>query len=461
MTTKTNFSVSKAVCIMLLGCITTLTASAQFLRTSFLMSDHHSRLKLNPAMTPGSGFVDIPVIGNFDFTASSNVLGMKDILDAFSGSDGNFTSDALYNRLSDLNKMNLAFNTDAISAGWWRGNHFWSVNVGLHFDAGARIPKSMFTFLRDCEDKTMAEDWSNYSQTVTKENINLNAWSDIGVGYAHVVNDKLTVGGRVKFILGMANLDMAIDRLDIETTGLTNDIEKPESWTDGGYAQISVKAKLESSLAGMKLLKNKDGVINDYEFGNYGIAGYGGAVDLGVTYQAIDGLTFSAAVNDLGFISWSKNSTNTMTSQTERYYNIDNYQEFVDIAEGGNLINLDLYGFKHEEQSASRVTSLYSTITAGVEYSFLGDMLAVGALSTTRFVKPETQSELTLSAAARPLKWLNVAVSYSPILSNGNSFGAAVKLGPVFAGTDYIYLGKNTRICNAFAGITIPLGSRD
>ncbi|MDR3217827.1 MAG: DUF5723 family protein [Dysgonamonadaceae bacterium] len=445
--------------VLFLCCGMTFSVSAQYLRSSFLLSDHHYRMKLNPALLPGNGFFDIPVVGNFNFGVSSNALGSQDIIDAFSGEDGDFTSDVLYDRLAESNRMNLSFNTDAISTGWWKGDNFWSMNIGLRFDVGACEPKSMFTFMRDVKNNSN-EDWENYSKTIENESLNLNAYTEIGLGYGRTVNEKLTVGARLKALLGMGNLNLEVDRIQIETQRFTNSINDPESWENGGTAKINIKAKLESSLSGMNLTKDEEGVIDGFEYKGFGIAGYGGAIDLGASYRVLNNLTLSAAVTDLGFISWSKNGTNIISSETERYYTKENYQEFLDAIEGSELINYDLFGFQHEDQTKSRTTSLYSTIAVGAEYSFVNDIFAVGLLSTTWMLKPETLTELTINGAIRPVSWFNMALSYSLIQNGGSTFGAAVKLGPLFAGTDYMYLGENTKAANVFVGITVPLGKK-
>jgi hypothetical protein len=72
----------------------------------------------------------------------------------------------------------------------------------------------------------------------------------------------------------------------------------------------------------------------------------------------------------------------------------------------------------------------------------------------------ENPSELTLSANIRPRNWFNLAASYSIIQSAGKSFGLAMKLGPLFVGTDYMFLGSNTKSVNAFLGISFPLGKK-
>ena len=67
---------------------------------------------------------------------------------------------------------------------------------------------------------------------------------------------------------------------------------------------------------------------------------------------------------------------------------------------------------------------------------------------------------LPFSATLRPANWLNAAISYSPILASGKSIGVAVKLGPLFVGTDYMFLGRNSKTVNGFVGISLPLGGK-
>ena len=90
--------------------------------------------------------------------------------------------------------------------------------------------------------------------------------------------------------------------------------------------------------------------------------------------------------------------------------------------EGGDVLNYEMLQLQKEDVVESRTTSLHSTVVIGAEYELLDKWLAIGALSTTRFTKPKTQTEITLSANIRPKSWLNAAISYSMIQSAGKSF---------------------------------------
>jgi len=433
--------------------------SAQFLRSSYLIKDAHYRMQLNPALIPDNGYVDIPVIGNMNFAVGSNSIGTQDIIDVFLLDGGDFTGDVLYNRLPENTRLTLGFNTDVISAGWWWGENFWSISAGLRFDIGARIPKSMFKFIRDGINSDEIN-WGNYHNSIYKETLNLNAYAEYGAGYARQLSEKITIGGKLKLLTGIANLDLNIKDITIDSEGFSGDINEEESWNDESHASIDVDAQIGSSFSGMKLLKDERGFVSGVDYKGFGMGGFGAAIDMGVVYTPIPVLQLSAAVNDLGFISWKKSASNVLSSETHRDYYYANRREFLDITDNTDLINYELFGVEYEEQTKSRTTSLYTSINLGADLSLMDGLLDIGLLSTNRIMKPKIQSEVTISAGICPMSWLNAAISYSVIQSYGRTFGFAVKLGPLFAGTDYMYLSRKSEITSAFIGIAIPLGGK-
>lgn len=187
------------------------------------------------------------------------------------------------------------------------------------------------------------------------------------------------------------------------------------------------------------------------------MSGTGFGIDLGASYKVWDNLTVSAAVLDLGFINWK--GSETKVASTEQQFNVtpDNYQDFVN----GDFLSMDRFNLKENTEPAENVKKkLASTILLAGEYALLNNKLSVGAMYTSRFVQPKTLNELTFSATLRPSNALNLAVSYSPIQAAGKSLGVALKLGPLFVGTDYMFFGKNSRSVNAFFGFSFPMGGK-
>lgn len=448
--------------VVLLLCFS-LSGQAQFLRTSYFMEGSNQRMQLNPALMPGRGYLNIPVIGSLNATVNSSSLGYRDIMDIIENSDDSdyFMSNDFMNRLDATNNLNVNLSTDILSAGWYKGKNFWSVNVGLRNDIGAAIPKTMFQFMNNMSSREFGDNISDYlgiNETINGQKLEINSYAEVGLGFARNITDRLAVGGKVKMLLGIGNLKLNINQIHVET---------PSVGSSGvtSKASIQVDATLENSSKLLELPENENGdYIDEIDFGSFGFAGYGGAIDLGVSYKLLDKLTLSASVLDLGFIKWSKSNTSIARANAEQTYDLldpASQQEFMNIVNSGEILNYDMLKLKTEEASEkSRTRGLTSTMVLGAEYALLNDWLVVGALYTGRFAKPKTLNELTFSACIRPTNAFNVAASYSVLQGAGKTFGLALKLGPFFAGTDYMFFGKNTKNVNAYLGVSIPLGKQ-
>lgn len=412
---------------------------AQYLRSSYFMEGSSTRMQLNPALQPKRGYVNIPVLGSLAAEVSTNSLGIQDVIDIFD-SDGEFyNNNKFYNRLKGSNEANININTDVISFGFYQGKNFWSFNVGARVDMDATIPKSVFDYLRTINGENFS--WGGESFDIRNEKLRLNSYIEVGAGYSRAINERLTIGGKAKLLLGAGNLDLKINQLYLAGKFAGADSE----------FQLKADASLEASAKGLDL-EEENGYINDVDYNNFGISGYGAGIDLGASYQVMKNLTVSAAILDLGFISWGKSSTQIAESNRDILIDKNNYERSTEV------LDFDLYGLQKKE-SKSRTTSLSPTMVLGGEYGLLNNKLGLGLLSTTRFGQLKTYSELTFSANYRPNTLINASLSYS-MVEGGETFGFAFKVGPLMLGTDYMYFGKNSKHVNAFIGLSIPLGKK-
>lgn len=430
--------------LLLLGfCISLFVPTAmqaQYLRSSYFMEGSSTRMQLNPASQPKRGYVNLPVIGSLTAEVSSNSLGIQDVIDIFD-SDGEFYNNAkFYNRLKGMNELNISLNTDVISFGFYKGKSFWSFNVGARVDVDATIPKTMFEYLRAVDVENF--NWEGQQAfNIQNEKLRLNSYIEVGAGYSRAINERLTIGGKAKLLLGAGNINLKINQLYISAKEAGIDSE----------LQLKADAYLEASAKGLDL-EEENGYITDLDYNNFGISGYGAGFDLGASYQVMKNLTFSAAILDLGFISWGKSSTQIAESNKNTIINKDNY------GDSSEVLDFELYGLQKKENK-SRTTSLSPTMVLGGEYGLLDNKLGLGLLSTTRFGQLKTYSELTLSANYRPNTLINASLSYS-MIQGGETFGIAFKVGPLMLGTDYMYFGNNSKHVNAFIGLSIPLGKK-
>lgn len=434
-----------------------MTMHAQYLRTSYFMEGTSSRLELNPGLQPMRGYFNIPVLGSFNVGTSSNVLGINDIIDVLDSGEDIFLNDDLYSRLKSDNRLNVNLKTDVLSFGWYAGKGFWNVNVGLRADVGASIPQSMFEYLR------RVNNTEDINGSFSNMNFNLNAYAEIGLGYSRQITEKLSVGGRVKVLLGIARAEMAVDNFDINVDDALTNGDYTELNPYQTYGSATVNARVSTTMKGGGLsFDETTGQIDGFDIdgSNFGIAGAGFGIDLGASYKVWDNLTVSAAVLDLGFIKWKEGET-TVAAPANGSFEVtgSNYQDFLD----GDFLSMDRFNFVQDKEAAEDTkTTLASTVLLAGEYGLLDNKLSVGAIYTARFAEPKTLNELTFSATYRPKNWFNIAASYSPIQAGGKSFGLALKLGALFLGTDYMYFGNSSKAVNAFIGLSIPLGkSRD
>jgi len=505
MATNKLLSFMKLIGMTFIMTIITLPANAQFLRTSYFMEGTHYRQQLNPALTPTKGFINLPVIGAVNATVGSTSLGYQDIIDIIDDGDDFYKSNDFMSRLKENNTLNVNFSTEILSAGWYKGKNFWSFNIGLRTDIGANLTKSMFQFLHDMDG--LETTWEDQKFNIGGQQLNIQAYTEIGLGLSRQINNRLTVGARVKALLGIGNMEMKINKAYMNAVLPSNtrmqefehmqitDIAQVEQLKGeiGDYkAELAVGASLESSFKGLNLVQEEgQDYISDFDFeaGDMGIAGYGFGIDLGASYKIMDNLTVSASILDLGFISWSKGSTKIASANSgidmkgsdyvaeleginpadpdalqQAQAVIDGFTnkatDYLDRVSNGDVLDYDMLQLRTEDASKSRKSRLASTLVLGAEYGFFNNKLAVGVLSTTRFVQPDALTELTFSANYRPKSWFNVALSYSAIQSAGKSFGLGLKLGPIFLGTDYMFLGKNSNSVNGFIGVSIPLNKR-
>lgn len=460
--------------LLLLGGMMMLggAAQAQYLRSSYFMEGTSARLQLNPGLQPTKGYFNMPIIGSFNMSASSNVLGTSDIIDLMDSGSDLYSNDKLFDRLKADNRLNVNLNTDILSFGWYRGKGFWSVNVGLRADFGAALAKDMFSMMRTMNGFALEDvAGTNQSYSLSNQTLNMKAYAEVGLGYSRRITEKLTVGGRVKVLLGLARAEMNINQfdlnLDVPNPQYTDyaDYESrgelsPSDWYGKGYS-YAAEGNVITTLKGGGMTFDNNGMIDNFDLdaGDLGIAGSGFGIDLGASYKVWDNLTVSASILDLGFLKWKESETTvaTVSGGDEVTINSENYDRYI----GGDFLSFERFDF--EEGSPEKVktkTRLYSTLLLAGEYGLLKNKLSVGAMYTARFAEPKTLNELTFLATFRPKNWLNAAISYSPIQASGKSIGLAVKLGPLFVGTDYMFFGGNSKSVNGFLGISFPLGGK-
>lgn len=89
----------------------------------------------------------------------------------------------------------------------------------------------MFTFLNEME--TVEENWRNSNYDISGQQLNINAYTEIGLGLSRQINSRLTVGARVKALLGIGNMELKLNRVAM-SANLPSD-QQINQWSSESY----------------------------------------------------------------------------------------------------------------------------------------------------------------------------------------------------------------------------------
>lgn len=458
--------------LMIFFCAANLQAQ-KIARTAYFMKTL-DRTGINPALRPDQGYIGIPALGNVYVTGMTNTINLDHFI--FPGNNEMVTfmhrdvsiADFL-DGMKDKNYLSADANVSLLSAGWYRGDAFWTVDLSVRAHVDGTVPKTLFEFAkigyREDEPYNMKD-----------ARVIGNGFGELGVGYSRpFLNNTLILGAKAKFLIGLADFDAKVDQLNLSMN--------PDQWT-----AIS-RATIKSSVPGLSPKYDEEGKFDGFDYDSeFSISGYGFGLDIGGEYSLsgfadvlpiLEKFKVSASFNDIGFIAWSKKNALMMTSPETAVI-------LAGAAPGApspedpslekqldNLLdNLERAIDFQEDEAKSHTTTLRMSMNWAVEYEILKDKLSAGLLSSTYFNHSHTQTELTVSGNYMPLDWLAASLSYSFMYSDFKTFGFALHLAPskglnFFLAGDYIiphvnsdWIPTSSRGVNAQIGLSIPLGAR-
>ena len=179
--------------LILFALLTPFLASSQQNFTLYNMEMVPQRMYSNPAFIPFSDInVGIPMLSSQYFNFSNNGFKYSDLIrhtgDSLSVDYGNMLS-----KLAKNNYVNAAYQPDLLSFGFRIKKNYFSFNATEKINFSFRYPKNFMEFIWKGNGGLLGEE--------VKLNFGLNFthYREYAVGYAREVNDKLTVGGKLKY----------------------------------------------------------------------------------------------------------------------------------------------------------------------------------------------------------------------------------------------------------------------
>lgn len=424
--------------------------------TAYFMEGSTFRSQFNPAFAPLRGYVNIPGAGGIQVGTGGN-LAVSDILYPRGGSlvtllDNTVSAAEALGNLRERNLLGTDARVNLIGFGAFTRNrkNFWSFDLNLRVNQDASLPYSLFEFLK-----------KGSSTDIRDVSVGVDSYLEAGFNYSFpLLNDKLYIGVRGKFLVGAARAELRYDHL--------------KATLDENVWRVDATGVLDVTAAGttVETSLNDRGEEtykpNDLDFEPKKPAGYGFAVDLGATYDILPNLQASLAVNDLGFISWSGKHNVSGRSAKELTF------EGVQVDEYGTStqpeFDLDILEFTPIE-ARSHSKMLRASLHAGLEYELWRHKIGIGLLYSARFWEYKTLHNITGSVNFHPVRWLTLTGSYTVIDTRGGAVGLALNLHPgwinFFIATDLLttkhtpqWVPVDKSSMNVTLGLGIPVGKR-
>ena len=421
--------------------------------TAYFMEGSTFRSQFNPAFAPLRGYVNIPAIGGVNINVGGNIA-VDNILFSRDGKlvtllDSSVSAADALSGLKQNNLLGMDFRMNVIGFGAFTKNHknFWSFDLNVRVNEDANLPYSLFEFIKLGKEGQIR----NFGTST-------DSYLEAAFSYSFpLMDDRLYIGIRGKFLAGLARALVTYDRFDISL--------REDRWA------VLTQGTLDLTAAGAKVETDPDSEtfeIGDLDFKPTKPAGYGFALDLGATYDILPNLQASLAVTDLGFISWSKKNSVMGVSTQETEFTGATVPE--NASEPVPDFDLEMLKF-NQVDGRSTTKMLRASVNAGLEYEVWRHKIGIGLLYTARVWKYKTMHNITGSVNFHPVRWFTVSGSYSVIDNRGGAVGLALNLCPnwinFYLATD-VLTSKHTpqwvpikqSSMNVTLGLGIPIGKR-
>ena len=419
---KHNNHISKIIITGIILLVSSLS-NAQTASSSYFLDGSFTRYQLNPALTPERGYLAFPVLSNFQFEAYSSV-GLSNFLYESKSDPNKLTTfmssevkkDDFLNALPSVSKIKFGMDMDLFSLGFYGFQGMNTLNVKFRNSININLPKELFSFMK--------ASLSDGDYLIEDININSYTYLEMALGHSHKINSNLTIGARLKLLVGGYYMDANVDQISAKISG--------DSWRVNANAIVKVAAP------GLKPIykTGTEKEIEDFDYDFDGFDSYGFAMDLGAVYdisELVEGLQLSASLTDLGLISWNMMTAATNNTEDVVFNGFSNYDVTGD-EEDPTMDNLE-EDFKnlvkiYDQGSKKEKVKLDATFRLGAEYSmFFADWISVGELFTVRSGINKF-SEARTSLVLAPSKWFDMTgnVAFS---SYGTAYGFMINLHPV------------------------------
>lgn len=432
----------------------TLVVCGQGLNSAYFLSGSFSRHEMNPAFAPERNYFSLPVIGGFGTDIVSNAGASNFIYNSISypGKLTTFMSGDVdrvefLNGLKDVTRLNAGISMDVFSFGFTSFGGYNTVGFRVRNNETVRLPKELFEFMKS---GLVPGEYS-----IDDVRVRSNTYADLALGHSRMVGDRLRLGATLHLLAGAEYLDMNVSHIEATTMA--------SKWNIRMNGTVNASGEITYG-------KKSDGAVdlNDIKYKFPGVSGFGLAFDLGAAYDMsdiVDGLSLSASVTDLGFISWSKGKTfATDPNKTVEFDGFHDVSKTSDIEDQFDKIGEDFKAMTnlYETESGSFSGNPTATLRLGILYRLPWvDWISAGELLT--YMTGYNNFESRTSVNIAPAKWFDASLNLA-FSSYATNMGWVINFHPkgfnFYIGSDGLKVKLSNNIPTTATSANIVLGMR-
>jgi len=379
---------------------------------------------LNPGFKQENRFyINLP-IGMQNISFMNSGFKVSDALEYRTQDDSlELKPNLLLAQMKDLNYANFEMSNELFGLGFKIKENFISLSVRNRFQTRFTYPQDLFEFAFEGN----GNDLLGKRASLDGFGLNLTSYFEYGLGFNRNINDKLTVGGRIKLLSGIANINTAKTELGITT--------------DANSFAITIDGSSEINTSNISPFTDStvsySPISSLFNFANMGFG-----IDLGASYQYNDKLNFNASLLDLGVIKWKTNVNNYISNDVNYTFDGINLNQALDSIDIFTELSDTLRSvFKQNENNESYSTALRTKFYLGGSYKF-NDFFNSSILVYNEIIGQKYNVGTSIAGNIQLKRWLSASVNYSIYGRSYNNvgFGLNLKGGPVqfYAMTDNI-----------------------
>ncbi|MFK8038580.1 MAG: DUF5723 family protein [Crocinitomicaceae bacterium] len=367
------------------------TAQSQYLNPAFRSSS-----KIGVSVAPFSNFLNLQLLNTgFSLDDALATRPDSDTLD--------LTPDKLLSNLNDVNYLDLNFKAEILGLVITTKKSSISLTINSVVNSGFSYPKDL---LRLAFYGNGSEEFLGKRASIDNLGVDALAYLETGIGFNRKFNDKLVIGGKIKYLIGVGNLQTQNLQAGIYTDSITYALEGDFA----GQVNTTNYEGLQSTVSGIS------GSFNPFSmFRNLaGVKNNGIGFDIGATYKLGKKIRLSASVIDIGSITWRDGVTNYQVDEVKyEFKGIDLFQYLEDsnaiiddIAD--SLETLANYKESNNEYSTRLYTKAYLGGNFNITKFFNVGMVWFSSFNPSRYI-----TGLNLSANVKLRHWLAASANYS------------------------------------------------